>query len=102
IGQFAGYIGISQDVLRSWQKEGDITDIPKYYLDDSSIQNNIFRGNSEFYEKADYLAIREVTLSYSLPRSLLQRLNVADLHFNIAGNNLDYFTQCSGLNAEFG
>jgi hypothetical protein len=55
-----------------------------------------------FYEKGDYLAIREVTLSYSLPAKLLKRLKLSNIRFNATANNLYYFTKYRGLNPENG
>ena len=74
IGQFQGDIAILNDVTRSWQKQGDVTDIPRYYWADQAVRSNLFRGNSNYNERGDYLAIREVTLSYSLPTALMGKL----------------------------
>lgn len=102
VGQFQGDIGINDDVLRSWQNQGDITDIPKYYWADQAAQNNIFRGNSQFYERGDFLALREVSLSYTLPKNLVKKLKMSGVRFNVTGNNLHYFTRFKGLNPEEG
>lgn len=102
LGQMSGIHGLHQDVLKSWQKQGDVTDIPRFYMDDSGVRNNISRGNSAFHERGDYLALREVTLSYSLPKTLVQRLRVQNIALNLSGHNLHYFTAFSGLNPEVG
>lgn len=85
----------------SWKKQGDITNVPRYDWQDAA-EYNIRRGNSEYYESGDYLAIREVTLSYTLPKSVLSRLPINNLRVNVTGNNLHYFTAFKGLNPEFG
>lgn len=101
-GNFSGSNALSTEVLRSWKKEGDITDIPKYYWADQNGQWNVWnnRGNSRYYQKADFLCLREVTLAYSLPASILNRLKLTDLRFHITGNNLHYFTKFDGLSPE--
>ena len=43
IGQFQGDNGLSKDLLRSWQKQGDVTDIPRFYWADQQASNNIYR-----------------------------------------------------------
>ncbi|MET6998149.1 SusC/RagA family TonB-linked outer membrane protein [Chitinophaga defluvii] len=101
-GQFQGDIGITSDIYRSWKKQGDQTDIPRYYWADQQAQNNIFRGNSIFYEKGDFLALREVSIAYSLPTSLLSVLRISNLRLNFTANNLKYFTKYKGLNPEDG
>ncbi len=102
IGQYQGENGLSNEVLQSWQKQGDITDVPRYYWADQQAQNNLFRGNSRYFERGDFLAIRELTLSYNLPRSILQKFRISNVRFNITGNNLHYFTSYHGLNPEDG
>ena len=101
-GNFSGVNTIGSNVLRSWQKQGDITDIPRYYFADQNAQWNVWngRGNSRFFPKGDFMCLREVTLSYNLPARFLQKFKVADLRFNVTGANLLYFTSYPGLNPE--
>jgi len=105
IAQLQGDNGLSKEVLRSWQKQGDVTDIPQFVYADQQVRNKLFRnggGNTEFYERGDYLAIRELTLTYDLPKALLQRVKISGLRLNVTGHNLNYFTKFSGLNPEYG
>ncbi|CAG5018615.1 TonB-dependent receptor P39 [Dyadobacter sp. CECT 9275] len=109
VGQFQGDVGLSTEVLKSWKQPGDVTDIPKYYWADQNAQNNLYRGgvgvnggNSFYYEKGDFLAVREVTLSYTLPKSILSKVKISNLRFNVTANNLHYFTKYKGLNPEDG
>ena len=104
-GQTQGDIGASTEVLRSWQKPGDRTDVPRYYWADQLAQNNIFRNNlgtSYYYEKGDYLALREVTLGYDLPPRLLQGVRARNARVYVSGSNLHYFTGYKGLSPEDG
>lgn len=102
LGQYHGDNGLSTDLLRSWQKQGDVTDIPRFYWADQQVRSNLFRGNSTLFEKGDFLAVREATLSYTVPGKILQKLKIASLRFNVTGNNLHYFTNFTGLNPEDG
>ena len=101
-GNFSGANAISADILRSWQEQGDITDIPRYYWADQNGQWNVANGrrNSRFFQETDFLCLREVSLSYTLPRSILDRIKLADLRFHVTGNNLRYFTDYDGLSPE--
>src|SRR5690606_21629479 len=85
LGQFQGDINTIKEVYQSWQKQGDITDIPRYYWSDQVAQNNLFRGNSYYYEKGNYLAIREVTLSYSVPKDWVNNLKMSNLRIYATG-----------------
>lgn len=100
--QTTGQNALHADLLRSWQKQGDITDIPKFYWADQQAQANYSRSNSEFFERGDFLALREITLSYSLAHKLIEKLRINGLRVNITGNNLHYFTRYKGLNPEEG
>ena len=101
-GNFSGANALSSELLRSWKKQGDITDIPRYYWADQNAQWNVWngRGSSRFFQKVDFLCLREISLSYNLPQSILKSLKIADLRFHVTGNNLYYFTNYQGLNPE--
>ena len=112
-GYFVSFgINGTSDILRSWQNPGDVTDVPRYYYNDISINTNYWRGdprnqdngngNSQNYERADYLALRELTLTYELPAVIYRRIGLRNLRVNATGNNLKYFTQYKGLAPEEG
>ncbi|WP_026952854.1 SusC/RagA family TonB-linked outer membrane protein [Algoriphagus mannitolivorans] len=101
-GQFQGDIGILKETTLSWQNQGDQTAYPRYMWADQLAQNNSFRGSTFFYEKGDYLALREVTLAYNLPQSILRPLKIPSVRAYFTGSNLHYFTQYTGLNPEEG
>jgi len=84
----------------SWKKVGDVTNTPRYLWQDS--EGNISR-NSSYYQKGDFLCIREVTLSYTLPKNaMFTKLGINSLRLAITGNNLHYFTGYPGNNPEEG
>lgn len=56
--------------------------------------------NSIYYSKGDWLAIRELSFSYSLPASLSQRLKLSRVALNAGVFNLGYLTGYKGLNPE--
>lgn len=78
----------STDILRRWQKAGDITDVPKL----SNNQTPSANGNStRFITKADYLALNNVRLQYSFTSDLYTKIGLAGLSIWVSGDNL-YFT----------
>lgn len=114
LGQFQGNYGLLAESAQAWQKEGDVTDVPRYRWADQTNQNNLFRseasgaayntnmfqGNSRYYESGDYLCIREITLSYSFPKTLIEKANLTSLRMYVTGSNLYYFTKYKGLSPE--
>lgn len=101
-GQFQGDIGMLKETTQAWQNQGDQTQFPRYMWADQLAQNNSFRGSTFFHEKGDYLALREVTLAYNLPQSILRPLRIPSVRAYITGTNLHYFTNYTGLNPEEG
>ena len=99
---------MTQDkVDNSWKEQGDIAEYSRFYWGGERVQRNNFNGttntgNSVFFESGDFLCVRELTLSYSVPAQLLSRLKISNLRFNVTGNNLHYFTSYKGLNPEEG
>jgi TonB-linked SusC/RagA family outer membrane protein len=114
VGQFQGNYGLLSESLQSWQKEGDVTDVPRYRWADQTNQNNLFRseasgaayntnmfqGNSRYYESGDYLCLREVTFSYTVPKSVVEKIRLASVRVYVTGSNLYYLTKYSGLSPE--
>lgn len=101
-GQYQGDIGMLQETTQSWQNQGDQTQFPRYMWADQLAQNNSFRGSTFFHEKGDYLSLREVTLAYNLPQSILRPLKIPSVRAYFTGTNLHYFTKYTGLNPEEG
>jgi TonB-dependent starch-binding outer membrane protein SusC len=70
----------------------ETSDIPAFT---STNKNNI--QSTRFLEKGNYLRVKNVSLSYELPRSLLK---VADIRLFINGTNLFTFTKYKGYDPE--
>ena len=71
--------------LDRWQKPGDITDIPKYIYNG----NKNFQSSSTFYlQKGDYVRLREIQIGYDLPKSVIAKANLTNVHFYVRGTNL--------------
>jgi TonB-linked SusC/RagA family outer membrane protein len=74
-----------QKQLNRWQKPGDITDIPKYVYGGA---NNSNSESSRWYYKGDFIRLRDLTLSYDLPRKITDRIKMSSAHFYVRGSNL--------------
>jgi len=101
-GQYQGDINATTDILNSWQQPGDVTDVPRYYWADQLAQSNYWRGNSKHFYDGDYLCLREISLSYSLPKRVTDFLRVSKLDMYFTGQNLIYFTNYPGFQPEGG
>ncbi|MBR9777571.1 MAG: TonB-dependent receptor [Cytophagales bacterium] len=111
-GEFVGNTNMSSNIARSWENQGDVTDVPKFYWADQVAQSNYWRGDprnldngagsSVNYEKGDFLALRELTLSYDYSAGWYRKIGIEGIRLNLTGNNLIYFTDFSGLSPEEG
>jgi len=93
--EFPGYwfSRVATSLLREWQNSGDVTDIPSSFND--------FHGETtRFVEKSDHLRLRNVTLSYSLPKSVLQRMKISSLKIFAQGQNLKVWHNFQGWDPE--
>ena len=62
---------------------------------------NTYRGSTEnFVEDADWFRLRNVSISYSLPAALLDRVFIDNATLRITGNNLYLKTPYSGFDPE--
>lgn len=90
------YNNLSVDILKRWQKAGDITKVPR--LSDGSDATDLIGENStRWLESSDMLELANVVLSYQLPKSLLRPLGISSLRVYASGENLLQVTKRKGL-----
>ncbi|MEO9872621.1 SusC/RagA family TonB-linked outer membrane protein [Ekhidna sp.] len=85
---------VSTNALRFWREPGDITDLP-----DPS-KETTYRFDSGWLEDASFVRLRNVVLSYNLPSSITEKLNITNFRMFIQGQNLYTLTTFSGLDPE--
>ena len=116
LGNYQGTFNYIDWQKRSWSPDNTVTDIPKvYYADQVSAPNGkknytrsnnanavLNSNNSRFYEKGNYLACREITVSYDIPASWLHATGVLTrpARIYVSANNLFYITKFSGPSPE--
>ncbi|WP_240915517.1 TonB-dependent receptor [Polaribacter sp. 20A6] len=102
LAQTQGNLNQPIEVLNSWSPTNTDTDLPRFIFVDA--QKNIFRGDgssSRFWEKGDYLALREVTFKYNVPTKYFNDA-ISNLSIYATGSNLHYFKSYSGDSPEVG
>ncbi|WP_266368869.1 SusC/RagA family TonB-linked outer membrane protein [Tellurirhabdus rosea] len=91
----------STDVLRRWQKPGDVTDVPKPLYGSSAISGAAPTDVSDRYlEDGSFLRFRNITLGYTFPTALLQRIRLSNARLYVSGQNLITLTNYSGFDPE--
>lgn len=95
------------EIKDSWTPENPTSNIPRFDLVDQQRnhmaaggdQGSMSSGSSRFWEKGDYLALREITLSYNLDGKVVNNL-FQNARFFITGTNLAFFDGFSGSSPE--
>lgn len=110
LGQYQGSFNIIKEVKKTWSETNTDTDLPAFYYADQLSKKNITRSNngltaidnnsSRFYEKGDYLALRELTLNYNLPKTWISKVGMTDASVYVTGQNLFYITGYTGVSPE--
>ncbi len=110
LGQYQGSFNIIDMVKQTWSETNTDTDLPKFYYADQLSKKNITRSNnavantdnnsSRFYEKADYLACREITLTWTLPKRWISKAYMQNASIYVTGQNLFYITGYTGTSPE--
>lgn len=92
----SGFTGgqLHPDFLNRWKQPGDETktNVPSYVANQSE---SMSRRDVEYYRKADinvvsasFIKLRDITLSYNLPKALLQHIKTEDISFRIQVSNI--------------
>jgi TonB-linked SusC/RagA family outer membrane protein len=86
----------SSDILNRWQKPGDVTDVPR-------LQNAYVAGtaaSSRYLTDASFLSLRNAMISYSLPKTLINRIDLQEARIFASGDNLGMLTARKGMDPQ--
>jgi len=86
-------------VLGRWEGPGSSNTVPRAVFGDP---NGNSQNSNRYIEDGSYLRIRNVTLGYTLPKSLAQRIKFSSIRVYVAGQNLYTFTKYTGVDPEVG
>jgi TonB-linked SusC/RagA family outer membrane protein len=89
----------STRVLGRWTGEGTSTDVPRAIAGDP---NNNLRVSSYYIEDGSYLRIKTLTLGYSLPTAISNRIAAKQLRVYVSAQNLVTLTKYTGFDPEVG
>ncbi len=125
----AGFAGFDLGISFQGVAGNDIFNNTKYYLDGGALGSNVstrrldvysadntgsseptkgdwFTGeyypSSAYVENGSYLRLKNITLGYSLPDNVIQKIKLQRLRFYIQAQNLLTFTKYSGYDPEIG
>jgi TonB-linked SusC/RagA family outer membrane protein len=85
----------STNVLRRWQKPGDVTDVPRM-----GVNSGARLLSSRFIEDGSFVRLGELTLGYRLPARLTRLARTSDARLYVSGRNLATWSDYSGYNPD--
>ncbi|MCX8020738.1 MAG: TonB-dependent receptor, partial [Chitinophagaceae bacterium] len=89
----------AKEVLNRWQKPGDVTNIPRVVFGDN-ISNGSGIVISENVEKGDFIKGRNITLGYTAPKVITDKLGISSLRFYVQMQNAFTITKYTGFDPE--
>ena len=84
------------EALLRWQKEGDITHVPKYELGNTT---NNYHSN-RLIEDGSFLRLKNIGVGYSLPVKWIERFYLNNMRVYLSATNLWTYTKYSGADPE--
>lgn len=85
----------NKHILRRWQQPGDITDIPRVEI------NGTYATNDRYLIDASYFAIKNITLAYALPQTVLNKLRINGARIFASLDNVALFTHLDGMDPQY-
>ncbi len=84
-----------KDMFNRWTPNNTKTDIPALYLGGNT--HRIDGGSDYFVTDASYFALRNVTLGYTLPKTLTHKWGITNLRVYVTGDNIWLHSARKGL-----
>jgi TonB-linked outer membrane protein, SusC/RagA family len=88
---------LSTDILKSWQKPGDVTDIPRIDMTKSSQLN---AASSRWLISSSYLSLKNITLGYTVPTKYTTKAGIKGVNAFFSADNLGMLCARKGLNPQ--
>ncbi len=86
-------------VLNRWTDKGTSNTMPRAVFNDP---NKNTRVSNRFIEDGSYLRIKNVTIGYTLPKSIANKAKLSSARIYLSGQNLLTFTRYTGFDPEVG
>lgn len=84
-GGYIGFLNQFTSQLNRWQKPGDVTNVPKPVFGGNLNSN---QASTRYLYNGNYVRLRDIQLAYSLPKSVLQKVNISSASIYVRGTNL--------------
>jgi len=100
------YEAVSTKILDRWTPDNQNTDVPAF-IDQQTRQDanlvskiKVDQRQSRWVEDASYVRLKNITLAYDLPASLIKRIGLSKVRAYVTGANLITITKYTGYDPE--
>lgn len=90
-------MNLGTDALARWREQGDETDFPKIVYGDPM---DNFRPSTFTIEDGSFIRFKDLSLSYSIPKTLCKKMKIQNLSFSLTASNILLWTNYSGFDPE--
>jgi hypothetical protein len=92
----------STEILGRWQSTANPGDgwTPRLWYAGDTFVNLTDNTSTRWIEKGDYIKLQTITLGYTLPKSLLNRIGLQNLRLFAQGQDLLMITDYTGIDPE--
>jgi hypothetical protein len=98
-----GFLNNGAEILQSWQKPGDVTNVPRLWYGRDNFINLNQQASTLFIEDGDFFRFDNLTIAYDVSKDLLDRLTksaVKSFRFFVQGQNLFVITDYTGIDPD--
>jgi hypothetical protein len=99
-GAFIGLNLMSIDNGLGWSRWAEPGDKATHPLPESGRSDGAANTSSRYLENGSFFRLRNVTLSYNLPKQWLSKVRMSDARVYLSGDNLLTFSKFSGMDPE--
>ena len=85
----------NQNVLRRWQQPGDVTDVPRMAIKGDTYVTD------RYLVSASYFAIKNITLSYNLPKKWVNKARLNNVRVYGSCDNVALFSHLDGMDPQY-
>ena len=89
---------LHKDMLKAWTPENKNTDVPRMNINDQYTN----RLTDRFLTSSDYLSLQNITLGYTLPKSLTRKMQIDSVRVFFVADNVALLTARKGLDPRQG
>lgn len=93
MGNMQGTYNTISETNKTWSPENPNGKYPIYTWADQLGKRNYARNTTMFIYNGNYLALRELALSYNLPKDWVRKARLESVLVTVTGQNLGYWTQ---------